>query len=93
MGKLEYVVTIGKLLGKSGTGRSNHQTLDSLASRHGGTSMSEIIACARDRRLWTSMVSDAIRHHLKAETPQSSAGSKPDAAARFFPSSIVAVPF
>ena len=57
-GGLEYVVSTGRLEGKRGRGRPRETMLNSLASWHGGISVSEMIGCTRDRRLWADMITN-----------------------------------
>ncbi|BFY98674.1 hypothetical protein BsWGS_01714 [Bradybaena similaris] len=63
-GGLEYAVSTGKLEGKRGRGRPRETMLGSLASWYGGISVSEMIGCTRDRRLWAGMITNAAWHGL-----------------------------
>lgn len=55
---LEYVTTMGKLVGKRGR-VSREIILDSLVSWHGTTSVSEFIDSTRYRRVWIDMIAIA----------------------------------
>ena len=61
-GKLENLVTGGRLEGKRGRGRPRELILDSLALWQSITSISEMIGCTRDRRKWKYIIAKATRH-------------------------------
>jgi hypothetical protein len=48
-GKLENIVTTGKINGRKDRGRQREKMLDSLTKWHGRKSTTELIACTRDR--------------------------------------------
>ncbi|BFZ19497.1 hypothetical protein BsWGS_22536 [Bradybaena similaris] len=63
-GGLEYVVSMGRFEGKRGRGRPRKTMLNSLASWHGGISVSKMIGCTWDRRLWADMITNTTWHGL-----------------------------
>jgi hypothetical protein len=63
-GKMEHIVTTGRMNNKRGRGRPREKILDSLIIWLGRTSASEIIRNTRDRRLWIDMITNASRHGL-----------------------------
>ncbi|BFZ23669.1 hypothetical protein BsWGS_26708 [Bradybaena similaris] len=64
-GGLEYVVSIGRLAGKIARGRPREAMFNNFASWHGVISVSEMISCTQNRRLWADMITNATWHGLQ----------------------------
>jgi hypothetical protein len=60
-GKLENIVTTGKINGRKDRGRQREKMLDSLTKWHGRKSTTELIACTRDRESWRNMTANVYR--------------------------------
>jgi hypothetical protein len=60
-GKLENIVTTGKINSRKDRGRQREKMLDSLTKWHGRKSTTELIACTRDRESWRNITANVYR--------------------------------
>ncbi|GFO27992.1 hypothetical protein PoB_005449700 [Plakobranchus ocellatus] len=60
-GKLEHLVTTGKLEGKRSRGRQREKIMDGLATWLGPGKVSDILAAVKDRDLWRDMIANAYK--------------------------------
>ena len=60
-GKIEYLVTKAKIMGRRDRGRQREKILDSLTKWHGRGSNTELINCTRDRNMWRYMTANVCR--------------------------------
>ena len=61
-GRLEHMVTTGKIEGKRDRGRQREKMLDGLTRWHGARSPAELIDKTKDRELWRGMTAYASGH-------------------------------
>ncbi|GFO36705.1 hypothetical protein PoB_006321000 [Plakobranchus ocellatus] len=60
-GKLEHLVTTGKLEGKRSRGRQREKIMDGLATWLGPGKVSDILAAIKNRDLWRDMFANAYK--------------------------------
>ena len=63
-GKLEHLVTTGKIIGRRDRGKQREKILDGLTKWHGKKRTTELIATVRNRELWKKMTANVCRQGI-----------------------------